>query len=273
MEVLTVGQYLRPSERHLPVVRYWHPDEFARARARRLRARLRPRRRRPARALLLPRRPARAAAPPRASARRAAPAPSRACRSERPPPARPMFPLKDNIPLSRVPLITIALILVNVIAYLLEIRHGGSFFGGPTSGSRSTSARSPMSSPTGRATARSSARTAPGPSARSPARGNRRPRHRPAQAGHLGDRLHLDVPARQLPAHLRQHDVPGDLRPDVEDRIGRIRFVAFYLLGGLVALAAQVAVDPDSPSRRSAPPARSRPSSAATSCSTRVPGC
>ena len=26
---LTVGQYLRPSERHLPVVRYWHPDEFA----------------------------------------------------------------------------------------------------------------------------------------------------------------------------------------------------------------------------------------------------
>ena len=27
--VLTVGQYLRPSARHLPVVRYWHPDEFA----------------------------------------------------------------------------------------------------------------------------------------------------------------------------------------------------------------------------------------------------
>jgi lipoic acid synthetase len=29
VKVLTVGQYLRPSERHLPVVRYWHPDEFA----------------------------------------------------------------------------------------------------------------------------------------------------------------------------------------------------------------------------------------------------
>jgi lipoic acid synthetase len=26
--VLTVGQYLRPSAQHLPVVRYWHPDEF-----------------------------------------------------------------------------------------------------------------------------------------------------------------------------------------------------------------------------------------------------
>ena len=29
VQVLTVGQYLRPTERHLPVVRYWHPDEFA----------------------------------------------------------------------------------------------------------------------------------------------------------------------------------------------------------------------------------------------------
>jgi lipoic acid synthetase len=29
VQVLTVGQYLRPSETHLPVARYWHPDEFA----------------------------------------------------------------------------------------------------------------------------------------------------------------------------------------------------------------------------------------------------
>ena len=29
VEVLTVGQYLRPTERHLPVVRYWRPEEFA----------------------------------------------------------------------------------------------------------------------------------------------------------------------------------------------------------------------------------------------------
>ena len=26
--ILTVGQYLRPTERHLPVVRYWEPEEF-----------------------------------------------------------------------------------------------------------------------------------------------------------------------------------------------------------------------------------------------------
>jgi lipoic acid synthetase len=29
VQVLTVGQYLRPTVNHLPVVRYWHPDEFA----------------------------------------------------------------------------------------------------------------------------------------------------------------------------------------------------------------------------------------------------
>ncbi len=28
-DLLTVGQYLRPDARHLPVVRYWHPDEYA----------------------------------------------------------------------------------------------------------------------------------------------------------------------------------------------------------------------------------------------------
>jgi membrane associated rhomboid family serine protease len=34
--------------------------------------------------------------------------------------------------------------------------------------------------------------------------------------------------------------------PSVEDAMGRVRFVAFYLAGGLVALFAQVAVDPSS---------------------------
>ena len=29
VQVLTVGQYLRPTVHHLPIVRYWHPDEFA----------------------------------------------------------------------------------------------------------------------------------------------------------------------------------------------------------------------------------------------------
>ncbi|MGI8727946.1 MAG: lipoyl synthase, partial [Solirubrobacterales bacterium] len=28
VQVLTVGQYLRPTEQHLPVIRYWEPEEF-----------------------------------------------------------------------------------------------------------------------------------------------------------------------------------------------------------------------------------------------------
>jgi lipoic acid synthetase len=28
VQVITIGQYLRPTQRHLPVVRYWHPEEF-----------------------------------------------------------------------------------------------------------------------------------------------------------------------------------------------------------------------------------------------------
>ena len=35
-EILTIGQYLRPSAAHLPVARFYHPDEFADLRARAL---------------------------------------------------------------------------------------------------------------------------------------------------------------------------------------------------------------------------------------------
>ena len=29
VDILTVGQYLRPSSQHLPIARYYRPDEFA----------------------------------------------------------------------------------------------------------------------------------------------------------------------------------------------------------------------------------------------------
>jgi lipoic acid synthetase len=31
--ILTIGQYLRPSAAHAPMVRYYHPDEFAELKA------------------------------------------------------------------------------------------------------------------------------------------------------------------------------------------------------------------------------------------------
>jgi lipoic acid synthetase len=33
VEILTIGQYLQPTPRHLPVARYYHPDEFRRLKA------------------------------------------------------------------------------------------------------------------------------------------------------------------------------------------------------------------------------------------------
>ncbi|MGC8781623.1 MAG: lipoyl synthase, partial [Anaerolineae bacterium] len=29
VDILTIGQYLQPSKHHLPVERFYHPDEFA----------------------------------------------------------------------------------------------------------------------------------------------------------------------------------------------------------------------------------------------------
>src|SRR5437763_14853527 len=42
-----------------------------------------------------------------------------------------MIPIKDNIPTDRFPEVTVALIIVNFVAYLLAIRHGGSLISGP----------------------------------------------------------------------------------------------------------------------------------------------
>ena len=55
VEVLTIGQYLQPTSKHLPVDRFVHPDEFAEHKRVRPRARLRPLRVGAARALVLPR--------------------------------------------------------------------------------------------------------------------------------------------------------------------------------------------------------------------------
>ena len=43
-----------------------------------------------------------------------------------------MFPLKDNIPTRRPAYLTIALIVANAVVYLLQIRGGGTLFGGPS---------------------------------------------------------------------------------------------------------------------------------------------
>jgi membrane associated rhomboid family serine protease len=43
-----------------------------------------------------------------------------------------VIPIKDNIPTDRFPFVTVGLIFVNFLAYILAVRHGGSFISGPT---------------------------------------------------------------------------------------------------------------------------------------------
>jgi len=158
-----------------------------------------------------------------------------------------MIPLKDNIPNERFPLITVLLVAINVVAYLLSIRHGGSVIGGPDNGVAVKYGAIPYELTHGGS--HCGLVSGPGMEAASAV----------ACTGQLGV---IGTPASQ-PAtwetvftsmflhggilHLAGNMVfLAIFGPNVEEAMGRVRFVVFYLLGGLIALAAQVLVDPNS---------------------------
>ncbi len=164
-----------------------------------------------------------------------------------------MFPLKDNIPLARFPLVTVALVAINVVAYLLEIRHGGSFFGGPSS---SVAVRYgaipyelthpgthcyPVSVHTleglqsSVACQRTAGRPLPAAIGAPPAQ--------PATWETVFTSMFLHGSFLHIFGNMLFLAIFG---PTVEDSTGRWRFLVFYLLGGVLALGAQVLVSPDS---------------------------
>lgn len=107
-----------------------------------------------------------------------------------------MVPFKDDIPTDRVPLVTLALIVANVLVFLIT---------GPSG-----------------ATDAGLVPADPEPAA-----------WLTAMFVHVGV-LHL----------LANIVLLWLFGPNVEDAVGRLRFVALYLAGGLIASGAQVAVDP-----------------------------
>ena len=155
-----------------------------------------------------------------------------------------MIPFKDDIGLARTPVITIALILASVVAYVLAAVHGGSLIGGPS----------------GQTVVRYGAI--------------------PYEFSHWGQHCALGLAGfEQAVLCTGQHGVIGSAGPQpatwetaftamflhanilhlavnmvflgvfgasVEDRVGRLAFLGFYLLGGIVALALQVLVAPGS---------------------------
>src|SRR5271163_633489 len=158
-----------------------------------------------------------------------------------------LFPLKDNIPLARFPLITVVLVAINVVAYLLEIRHGGSFFGGPTDSVAVRYGAIPyeithpgahcyLLAP--QAFEGSGAIACHGPHGVAG-----RVSAQPATWVTVFTSMFLHGSFLHIFGNMIFLAIFG---PTIEDSMGRARFLAFYLLGGLVALGAQVLVGPDS---------------------------
>jgi membrane associated rhomboid family serine protease len=155
-----------------------------------------------------------------------------------------MIPLKDNIPNLRFPLVTVALVAINVIAYLISLRHGGGLLGGPGNETVLHNAAIPYDF------------THPGKyceaQAVENAFGNAELLSRCKSGPYPGQIPTWQTAFAAMFMHGGLLHIAGNMLflaifgPNVEEAMGRVRFVAFYLVGGLVALAAQILVSPNS---------------------------
>jgi membrane associated rhomboid family serine protease len=156
-----------------------------------------------------------------------------------------VIPIKDNIPADRFPLVTVALILVNFVAYLLAVSHGGSLISGPDtheivkygaipyalthSGKHCGIALTNLSTQVIACQGRHGVTGSPTGFI---------PTWETAFTGMF---MHASIV--HIGANMLFLWIFGNT---VEDSMGPIKFLAFYLVGGLVALALQVAVGPNS---------------------------
>jgi membrane associated rhomboid family serine protease len=144
-----------------------------------------------------------------------------------------VIPLKDNIPTDRFPYVTVALIIINVLAYLLAVSHGGSIISGPD--------------------AQEVVKYGAIPKALTHCFsdnelivGNR------LLCTHTGGMPTWETIFTAMFMHASLFHIAGNMLflwifgNNVEDAMGRIKYVLFYILGGIAALALQVAVGPNS---------------------------
>jgi membrane associated rhomboid family serine protease len=152
-----------------------------------------------------------------------------------------VIPLKDNIPTDKFPLITVALILINVVVYILEIRHGGNFISGPTQGEAVKYGAIPYEL------------THYGKHCALDQIGNLLCEGQRGVVGKAPDQ----IPTWQtiftaMFSHGSFLHIAGNMLflwifgNNVEDSMGRVKFVVFYLVAGIAALALQVAIGPNS---------------------------
>ena len=141
-----------------------------------------------------------------------------------------MFPLKDNIPTDRFPVVTVALIVANVLVYFL-FQRGGLSIGDPSSPHYVCNVVGYGAIP-------------------------REFTHWGTQVGAQECGAPPDNTAFTALSAMFMHGgllhLGGNMLflwifgNNVEDSMGPVRFLLFYVLGGLVALAAQIAISPDS---------------------------
>jgi membrane associated rhomboid family serine protease len=159
-----------------------------------------------------------------------------------------MFPLRDNIPLARFPIVTVVLVAINVVVYLLSIRHGGSFFGGPAENVAVHYGAIPyeLTHPASHcdiATAQGVEGVVSTVACQGQPGVSGAPASQPATWETALTSMFLHGSFLHIFGNMLFLAIFG---PNLEDATGRLRYLAFYVLGGLVALAAQVLVSPDS---------------------------
>jgi membrane associated rhomboid family serine protease len=125
-----------------------------------------------------------------------------------------VIPIKDNIPNDRASVVTLGLIVLGVIAYLLAIGHGGSFFGGPDAHEIIKYGAIP-----------------------------RALTHRTGEWHTVFSSMFLHASFLHLAGNMLFLWIFGNT---VEDSMGPVKFLPFYLVGGIAALAVEVAVAPNS---------------------------
>ena len=152
-----------------------------------------------------------------------------------------MFPIKDNIPTDRFPVVTVALIALNVIAYFFW-QKGGLSFGDPTSPDFTENLIRYATIPY--------EITHPGEQCA--------PVTSEAFTCSTAFGARYDLPSTYVTVFTAMFMHGGLLHlggnmlflwifgNNVEDSMGPVKFVNFYLLGGLAATAGQVLVGPDS---------------------------
>jgi membrane associated rhomboid family serine protease len=141
-----------------------------------------------------------------------------------------LFPVKDNIPTIRFPVITVTLIALNVIAYFFWQR-GGLSFGDPSSQHYVCNVANYAQIPY----------EVTHPGTQLAARGCAAPTAPTWLTVFTAMFMHGGL--LHLGGNMLFLWIFGN---NVEDSMGRVKFTLFYLLGGLAATAGQILVGPDS---------------------------